>query len=203
MDLQLLVAEFYRMSFPLLYPSLYPLLYPSLYLYTFLYTFLYTCLCSLTTSLVTDRQFYEYGSFNSHAYTSEEILDLGHSCIAAKKCYKSTAFWRKSKSFVILFDFLVVRVRGLGRENSGALARTKGHKERGEAPSKCSASQWLGISPIHGMPLCLIVFVISLLLIVGGVEYFPMTSEITTDTADDTNFSEFLYVFVDTPWILS
>jgi hypothetical protein len=70
------------------------------------------------------RQLHKYGSLDGNAYTAAEILNSGHrdSCIAAKSATKVLLFWQKCKSFVILFDFLVVRVRGLGRENGGWVA---------------------------------------------------------------------------------
>ena len=104
---------------------------------TSLITCLTTCLITcLITCLTTDRQFYEYGSFNSHSYTAAEILDLGHSCIAMQKsATKVLLFWQKSKSFVILFDFLAVRVRGLGRENGGWVIG--GNKEEFRSDDRC------------------------------------------------------------------
>jgi len=52
-----------------------------------------------------------------------------------KSATKVLLFWQKSKSFVILFDFLAVRVRGLGRENGGWVIG--GNKEEFRSDDRC------------------------------------------------------------------
>ena len=61
-----------------------------------------------------------------------------------KSATKVLLFWRKCKSFVILFDFLVVRVRGLGSENSGLVAGG-GMKEVGWYPTEIKKN--FGVRP--------------------------------------------------------
>ena len=76
---------------------------------------------------------YRLGADYGHCF-SLQIPACGGAPNNPKSATKVLLFWRKCKSFVILFDFLVVRVRGLGRENGGWIAGAI-NKERGRMAS--------------------------------------------------------------------